>query len=56
MIDVMDDHAAEAGIQHVISRLKKLGFDVHRSDGVNRTVLGAVGEQRDIDRRDIELF
>ena len=40
----------------MISRLKKLGFDVHRSDGVNRTVLGAVGEKRDIDRRDIELF
>ncbi|MBN1352680.1 3-deoxy-7-phosphoheptulonate synthase [candidate division KSB1 bacterium] len=56
MIVVMDDKATEQKVQIVISKLRELGYEVHRSDGVNQTVLGAVGEKRDIDLRDIELL
>ncbi len=56
MVIVMEDHATEVQIQDVISRLKARGYEVHRSDGVQRTVLGALGEKRDVDRRDLELL
>ncbi len=56
MIVVMSDHAAEQHIKQVQHKLEELGFQVHRSDGVNQTILGAVGEKRGIDIRDIELL
>lgn len=56
MIVVMSDHAAEQSIKQVQLKLEALGFQVHRSDGVNQTILGAVGEKRGIDIRDIELL
>ncbi len=56
MVVIMQEGATEEQIQHVITRLVGMGFDVHRSTGVNHTVLGAVGAPRDVDPRDIELI
>jgi 3-deoxy-7-phosphoheptulonate synthase len=39
----MQERATEAQIEHVVRRLVEMGMDVHRSTGVTRTVLGAVG-------------
>ena len=39
MVVVMQEGASEAQIQHVMERLVALGFDIHRSTGVSRTVL-----------------
>jgi 3-deoxy-7-phosphoheptulonate synthase len=39
----MEAGATEVQIEHVVSRLVEMGMDVHRSTGVERTVLGAVG-------------
>jgi 3-deoxy-7-phosphoheptulonate synthase len=44
MVVVMNERASEAEIQAVIAQLVEMGFDVHRSTGASRTVLGAVGE------------
>src|SRR5215831_3373415 len=44
MVVVMQERATEAQIQSVIAQLIEMGFDVHRSTGANRTVLGAVGD------------
>jgi len=46
MVVVMEERATEAQIEHVVSRLVEMGMDVHRSTGVTRTVLGAVGQGR----------
>jgi 3-deoxy-7-phosphoheptulonate synthase len=43
MVVVMQERATEGQIQAVIAQLTEMGFDVHRSSGVSRTVLGAVG-------------
>jgi 3-deoxy-7-phosphoheptulonate synthase len=43
MVVVMEERATEAQIEHVVARLVEMGMDVHRSTGVTRTVLGAVG-------------
>jgi 3-deoxy-7-phosphoheptulonate synthase len=55
MVVVMQEGATEAQIQHVVEKLVQLGFDIHRSTGVTRTVLGVVGGKI-IDTREIELF
>jgi len=44
MVVVMEERATEAQIEHVVARLIEMGMDVHRSTGVTRTVLGAVGQ------------
>jgi len=43
MVVVMKERANEAQIQAVIAQLMEMGFDVHRSTGVSKTVIGAVG-------------
>jgi 3-deoxy-7-phosphoheptulonate synthase len=43
MVVVMQERATEAQIQNVIEHLVDMGFDVHRSTGTSRTVIGAVG-------------
>jgi 3-deoxy-7-phosphoheptulonate synthase len=44
MVVVMEERATEAQIEQVVARLIEMGMDVHRSTGVTRTVLGAVGQ------------
>ena len=56
MVVVMEERAAEDRIQHVIAMLVEKGFDVHRSTGQMRTVLGAVGGNRDFDKRLLEVM
>src|SRR5947199_6485973 len=43
MVVVMEERATESQIEQVVARLVEMGMDVHRSTGVTRTVLGAVG-------------
>src|SRR5438309_3807546 len=44
MVVVMEERASEEQIEQVVARLVEMGMDVHRSTGVTRTVLGAVGQ------------
>jgi 3-deoxy-7-phosphoheptulonate synthase len=46
MVVVMEERATEAQIEQVVANLVEQGMDVHRSTGVNRTVLGVVGAHR----------
>jgi len=52
----MQERATEDQIEKVVAHLVELGMDVHRSTGVSRTVLGAVGDDRQIDPRLIEML
>jgi len=56
MIVAMQDGASEAQIQHVIDQLVQMGFEVHRSTGALKTVLGGVGSQTDFDTREVEML
>lgn len=56
MVVVMEPGADESQIQSVIERLNDYGFDVHRSSGVNQTVLGAIGVKPDFDVRHIKVL
>src|SRR5580698_9841309 len=56
MIVAMLDSASEDQIQHVIDQLVQMGFEVHRSTGALKTVLGGVGTRTDFDTREIEML
>jgi 3-deoxy-7-phosphoheptulonate synthase len=57
MVIVMEHAASEEHFQKVIETLVEEGYDVHRSSGVDYTVLGAVGSpRRPIDPRLIEVL
>jgi 3-deoxy-7-phosphoheptulonate synthase len=47
MIVVMDHGASEEQISAVIARIEELGFVAHPIRGVERTVIGAIGDERD---------
>jgi len=56
MVIVMQKHATDQSIEHVVAELITRGFDVHRSTGSDQTVLGVVGHVDTIDPREFELF
>ncbi len=56
MVIVMQKHASESSIEHVVAELSDRGFDVHRSTGSDQTVLGVVGHIDTLDPREFELF
>jgi len=49
VVVVMTDTASEEQIQRVVTQLETMGFDVHRSTGASRTILGAVGLPKETD-------
>jgi len=56
MVVVMEERATNEQIEHVKAQLVEMGFDVHRTTGALRTVLGAVGGKRTVDSRLIEMM
>jgi 3-deoxy-7-phosphoheptulonate synthase len=56
MVVVMEPKSSEEMIQKVIVRLKELGFEIHRSDGVTHTILGAIGDKTGVDTRQLEIL
>jgi 3-deoxy-7-phosphoheptulonate synthase len=56
MVVVMRERATDAQVQGVIAKLIEMGFDVHRSTGALRTVLGAVGGSRQFDTALLEVL
>jgi 3-deoxy-7-phosphoheptulonate synthase len=57
MVIVMEHTASEENVQKVIESLVEAGYDVHRSSGVDFTVLGAVGvPTRPVDPRLVEVL
>jgi 3-deoxy-7-phosphoheptulonate synthase len=56
MVVVTEPGASEKQIEEIIRALNEHGFDVHRSTGVQQTVLGAIGVHPEFDHRQIELL
>jgi 3-deoxy-7-phosphoheptulonate synthase len=51
MIIVCSKRATEAQIKTVADKIRGLGLELHRSDGVEHTILGLVGDRGKIDSR-----
>jgi 3-deoxy-7-phosphoheptulonate synthase len=52
----MEERATKEQIERVIAQLVQMGFDVHKSTGALRTVLGAVGGNRECDHGLVEVL
>ena len=56
MVVVMKERASDENVQRVVAQLVEMGFDVHRSTGALKTVIGAVGGNRQFDPALIEVM
>ena len=56
MIVVMEPHATDADVQRVLSRIEELGLKAHRSQGVERTIIGVIGDDRLVKREQLALL
>ncbi|MGC8596125.1 MAG: 3-deoxy-7-phosphoheptulonate synthase [Candidatus Kryptoniota bacterium] len=56
MVVVFEEEATEDEIENVIKTLKDYGFGVHRSTGVSRTIVGAIGVQPEFDHRQVQVL
>ena len=56
MVVVMKERASDENVQRVIAQLVEMGFDVHRSTGALKTVIGAVGGNRQFEPALIEVM
>jgi len=56
MVVVMQPDAEVQHIDAVEARLRECGFDVHRSSGVAYTILGAIGDEDDVDLKSFEAM
>lgn len=56
MVVVMREKATDEQVARVIAQLVAMGFDVHRSTGALKTVIGAVGGNRQGDPRLLEVL
>lgn len=54
MIVIMEPGATKEQIERVIERLREFGFDTHLSEGVERTIIGAIGQKTDEKIQQIE--
>ena len=56
MIIVMKAGASAREIGHVTSRIDELGFQVHLSQGTERTIIGVIGDERPLDPAMFEVM
>ncbi|MDI6804014.1 MAG: 3-deoxy-7-phosphoheptulonate synthase [Bacteroidota bacterium] len=56
MIVLMKHEAVEQDVQRVVERIEKLGFKANVSKGVERTVIGIIGDERFLNKDQISLL
>ncbi len=56
MVVIIEPNATEEQIQNVISHLEEYGFQIHKSVGVQSTIIGAIGVKPDFDTRKIKIL
>jgi 3-deoxy-7-phosphoheptulonate synthase len=49
MVVIMAAGAGEKDIRRVVERIKSLGMDTHVSRGTERTIIGLIGDEREVD-------
>ena len=54
MLIIMKRSADESALDHVKELLINRNFDIHQSTGVNRTIIGVIGDTETLDPREIE--
>ncbi len=56
MIIILDAEASDAQIQAVQEKLTSMGMETHISKGIQRTIVGAIGDERKLDKEALEAL
>jgi 3-deoxy-7-phosphoheptulonate synthase len=56
LVIIMGHDATSLQIEEIIDRLHNLGFNVHKSTGVDHTLLGLIGDVSKVDMRDLLIL
>lgn len=56
MIIVLKPEATQKEIDHIMTKLKELGLSIHLSKGKERTIIGAIGDERVLQNQPISIF
>ena len=56
MVIMMEKKASEKKIEAIIKKLDEQGYAVHRSTGVDHTLLGVIGSTAKLDPRDLREY
>ncbi|MRS01823.1 hypothetical protein EG832_01110 [bacterium] len=54
MLIIMKKSADEEALDHIKEFLITRNFDIHQSTGVNRTIIGVIGETESLDLLELE--
>lgn len=56
MVVIIQKNATEAQIENVVKHLEDYGFQIHKSTGTERTIIGAIGVKPNFDTRIISIL
>lgn len=56
MVVVLEKNVSDKQIENVIKHLEDFGFAIHKSTGVEQTILGAIGVKPDFDTRKVKIL
>ncbi|MFA7419115.1 MAG: 3-deoxy-7-phosphoheptulonate synthase [Melioribacteraceae bacterium] len=56
MVVILQKNASEAQIENVVKHLEDYGFQIHKSTGTERTIIGAIGVKPNFDTRIISIL
>jgi len=56
LVVILQKNATEAQVQNVVKHLEDYGFQIHKSTGTERTIIGAIGVKPNFDTRNISIL
>lgn len=56
MVVILQKNATEAQIENIVKHLEGFGFQIHKSIGAERTIIGAIGVKPNFDTRNISIL
>lgn len=56
MVIILEKNATQEQVDGIIKHLEDYGFQIHKSTGVERTIIGAIGVKPDFDTRKVRIL
>ena len=56
MVVIIEPNATKEQVENVVKHLEEYGFQIHKSVGVQSTIIGAIGVKPDFDTRKIKIL
>ena len=56
MVIILEKNASQEQVENIVKHLEDYGFQIHKSVGVERTIIGAIGVKPDFDTRKVRIL